>query len=136
MKHKHYLIAAFIAAASILAPIHASALSVNDFEKQTAQQQTDSYKKLVNSAIADAYQVNNQVGDAVGAYFTTIPKGAVATLGYTAFDANLRDVLQNNKSNPAKLDGIQIEDIIAYVIRTDILPNVAQNTPQPAPKAP
>lgn len=80
--------------------------------------------------------MNAKVGRAVGKYFTTVPPGASETKGYTAFDAVLQDELQNNKNNPVKLDSIQIEDIIAYIIKTDVLPNIPQNPSPPTPSPP
>ena len=138
MNHKRCLTLIFVAASSIFAPIHASALSVNDFEKMNAQQQANSYDEIVKEAIHDAFQVDQKTGVAVGKYFTTVPPGASETEGYTAFDAELRDELKNNQNNPAKLDSVQIEAIIADVIETYVLPNIAQNTspPAPAPGAP
>src|ERR1700678_381351 len=93
MFHRRYLGLAFFAAASIFAPLQASALSVNDFEKMTAQQETAYYNQVVSEAIQQAFKVDQQTGVAVGKYFTTIQPGSSQTEGFTAFDAELQKEL-------------------------------------------
>jgi hypothetical protein len=136
MIRKRYLALAFAAAASLFAPLHASALSVNDFEKMNAQQQAGAYTQVVQEAIQEAFKIDQKTGEAVGQYFTTIPPGSQFPKGYTAFDADLQQALKDGQAGKADLDKLQIEVIVFDVIQTQVLPGLAQNTPAPEPKGP
>jgi hypothetical protein len=133
-KNPQRLVGMFLAVACLVAPLSASAMSVNEYDSKPAAQRADFLSTTVDKIISDVATVNPALSKAISDYFTIVPPGQPVSLGVTAFEATLTSIENDGKAGKIDLNKAQIEDILTSIIQTNVLPNFTKkNTPTPKP---
>jgi hypothetical protein len=99
----------------------ASALSVNDFERQTRNQQTDYVLKAVDKIVAEVAKADPALSRAIHDYFEVTPAGQKQPPGLMAFAASLGAIEELAGKGKFDLDKVQIEGILLDVIKTNLM---------------
>lgn len=113
--------AALDVAVLFLMAFPASALSVNDFERQSRNQQTDYALKAVDKIVTDVARADPALSRAIHDYFETTPSGQKQPPGLMAFAASLGAVEELAGKGKFDLDKVQIEGILLDVIKTNLM---------------
>jgi hypothetical protein len=108
-------------AALFLTAFPASALSVNDFERQTRNQQTDYVLKAVDKIVAEVAKADPALARAIHDYFEVTPAGQKQPPGLMAFAASLGAIEELAGKGKFDLDKVQIEGILLDVIKTTLM---------------
>ena len=123
VKNSKRLAIAFFAVASLMAPLVASATSVNDYEHQTIDQKLDTLDAAVAKIVTNMAAVNPDLSKAIDNFFNVTPPGKPAPEGFVRFE---EEVEAAEKSGTMDLNKLQIETIIVDVIKTYVMPKVAK----------
>ncbi|HYL36047.1 MAG TPA: hypothetical protein VEV17_09060 [Bryobacteraceae bacterium] len=102
MRTRTHLTTVLLAAAALMMPFQASALSVRQFENKTRDQQTEFVFKAVGKIVSDVATVNPGLSKAIHDYFEVTPRGKEEPPGLLAFAAELGAV--ENLADKGKLD--------------------------------
>jgi hypothetical protein len=133
MMTRTFIATALFALATPAMPMQAQAMSVRQYESESAKQQGIDGGDAIRKIVADVAKVNPALSQAIHDYFYSTPPGQPAPQGLIAFSAGLEAV--DNLAVQGKLDRdkVQIEGVLLDLVKTNVMPKFAQNAPPAQP---
>jgi hypothetical protein len=110
-------------------PFQANAMSVRQYESETTKQRGADAAKTMDKIIDDVAKINPALSQAIHDYFYVVQPGQAESPGVIAFEGGLSAVDNLAAQGKLDLDKVQIEGIIADLIKTNIMPKFAKNAP-------
>lgn len=133
MKARTFLATAFVAAATMVTPFQASAMSVRQYDSEPQEQRVDFLSSAIAKIVSDVAPANPALSKTISDYFHVIPEGQPESPGLIAFAGELAAVESLSGTGKVDLDKVQVEGILLDIIKRDVMPQFAKNAP-PSPQ--